>query len=88
MSVLLEELKIASESKPMMWVNLGGEWQRRKLRIKVCFVSGNQKSEDYICGCMSINGGNAGQIHRGCMASAAQSFSVARVQWYPVSVLW
>jgi len=63
MSVLLEELKIASESKQMMWVNLGGVWQRRGLRIKLCFASGDQKSQDSICGRMSINGG--------CMASAA-----------------
>jgi len=59
-----------------MWVNLGGIWQRRRLRIKVCVVSGDQKSQDYICGRMSINEGNAGCIHRGCMTSVVNSTDV------------
>lgn len=76
LAVLLNGLKIATDRKPIMWVNLGGEWQRRRLHIKVCVVSGDQKSQDYICGRMSVNGGHAGRVHRGCMASAVNSTSV------------
>jgi len=50
--------------------------QRRRLRIKVCVVSGDQKSQDYICGRMSINGGNAARVHRGCMTLAVNSTDV------------
>jgi hypothetical protein len=46
MSVLLHDFKSVCTAKPVMWVNLGGVWERRWLHIKLCLVSGNQKSQD------------------------------------------
>jgi len=76
MSVMLEDLKIACQKMPIMWVNLGGQWQRRRLRIKLCVVTGDQMSQDIVCGRMSINRGDACRIHRGCMASGVHSIAV------------
>jgi hypothetical protein len=36
-------------------------------------LSGNQKSQDYICRRKSINSGNAGSIHCSCMTSGLQA---------------
>jgi hypothetical protein len=38
MSVLLEEVKMASEVRPKMWVNLGGTWRKMRLRISLSVV--------------------------------------------------
>ena len=53
-----------------MWVNLGGVWEKRRLHLKLAVISGDQLSQDYVCGRMAINSGNAGRIHRGCGSSA------------------
>jgi hypothetical protein len=53
-----------------MWVNLGGVWEKQRLHLKLAIISGDQLSQDYICGCMAINSGNAGCIHQGCGSSA------------------
>ena len=76
MSVLLDEVKELSKAKPMMWVNLGGVWKKRRLRIVLSVVSGDQKSQDFLCGRKAINNGSAGRVHRGCMASAVNSTAV------------
>jgi hypothetical protein len=68
--VLLQELKDLSVNKPVLQVNLSGIWQQRKPHIHVCSVMGDQKSQDYLCGRKSMNNGNAGCVHRGCMALA------------------
>jgi hypothetical protein len=73
LSVLLQEVKYAATSKPVMMINLGGVWQKRRLHIHVSVVMGNQKSHDYLCGRKSINSGNAGRIHRSCMTSGLQA---------------
>jgi Plavaka transposase len=70
MSVLLRDFKAACHNKPVMWVNLGGVWEKRRLHLKLAIISGDQLSQDYICGRMPINSGNAGRIHRGCGSSA------------------
>jgi hypothetical protein len=38
MLVLLEEVKMASEVRPKMWVNLGGTWRKMRLRISLSVV--------------------------------------------------
>lgn len=76
MSVLLEVVKKVTEIKPIMWVNLGGIWQKRRPRIMLSAVSGDQKSQDYLCGRMASNNGSAARIHRGCMASAINATAV------------
>jgi hypothetical protein len=76
MLVLLEEVKTASEVRPKMWVNLGGTWRKMRLRILLSVVSGNQKSQDYLCGWKASNNGSAGSVHRGCMASAVYATAV------------
>jgi hypothetical protein len=70
MSVLLREFKELQDDPPVMWVNLGGIWQKRRLRLKLAIISGDQKSQDNICGRRPSNNGNAGRIHRGCGSSA------------------
>jgi hypothetical protein len=85
MLMLLCDFKSICAAKPVMWVNLGCVWERRQLHIKLCLVSGNQKSQDYICGRMSINSGNAGHIHHGCMASAIHLSSAVSPDGYLLS---
>jgi hypothetical protein len=76
MSVLLDEVKEVSKAKPMMWVNLGGIWKKKRLRIVLSVVLGNQKSQDFLCGRKAINNGSAGWVHHRCMASAVNSTAV------------
>jgi len=76
MSVLLQEVKDVSKAKPMMWVNLGGIWKKKRVRVYLAVVSGDQKSQDFLCGRKAINNGSAGRVHRGCMASAVNSTAV------------
>jgi hypothetical protein len=61
--VLLQEVKYAARNKPVMMINLGGVWQKRRLHMHVSVVMGNQKSQDYICGRKSINSENARRVH-------------------------
>jgi hypothetical protein len=63
MLVLLCGFKDACHDKPVMWVNLGGVWKKRRLHLKLAVISGDQLSQDYVCGRMVINSGNAGRIH-------------------------
>jgi hypothetical protein len=76
MSVLLDEVKEVSKAKPMMWVNLGGVWKKKRLRIVLSIVSGDQKSQDFLCGRKAINNGSASWVHHGCMALAVNSTAV------------
>jgi hypothetical protein len=43
MLVLLNEVKEVSETKPMMWVNLGGIWKKKRMCIVLSVMSGDQK---------------------------------------------
>jgi hypothetical protein len=52
-----------------MWVNLGGVWSKRRLYIKLAIISGDQLSQDNICGRKPINSGNTADIHHGCGSS-------------------
>jgi hypothetical protein len=76
MSVLLEDVKKVAEMKPVVWVNLGGMWQKRRLHLFASVVSSDQKSQDYLCGRMAINNGSARCVHRGCMASGVNATAV------------
>jgi hypothetical protein len=68
------KLKYAATNKPVMMINLGGVWPKRRLHIHVSVVMGNQKSQDYICGRNSINSGNAGsRVHHSCTTSGLQA---------------
>jgi hypothetical protein len=72
--VLLQEVKyVATNKKPVMMINLGGVWQKRRLHIHVSVVMGDEKSQDYLCGRKSINSGNAGRVHHSCMTSGLQA---------------
>jgi len=72
MSVLLEELTSVSRAKPVMWVNLGTHWEKRRLHVKTANILGDQKSQDYVCGRVAANNGSAGRIHRGCGCSVVE----------------
>jgi hypothetical protein len=85
LAVLLQEVKYAATNKPVMMINLGGVWQKRRLHIHVSVVMGNQKSQDYICGRKSINSGNAGRVHHSCMISGMQASTVLPTQMSSVS---
>jgi hypothetical protein len=73
LAVILQEVKYAATNKPVMMINLGGVWQKRRLHIHVSVVMGDQKSQDYLCGSMSINSGNAQRVHCSCMPSGLQA---------------
>jgi hypothetical protein len=61
----------------VVWVNLGGMWQKRRLHLFASVVvSGDQKSQDYLCSRMAINNGSAGRVHHGCMASGVNATAV------------
>jgi hypothetical protein len=75
--VLLQGLKDTCKTKPVLKVNLGGIWQRKRLHLHVTVVMGDQKSQDYLCGRKSTNSGNAGRVHRSCMASAVSASNVS-----------
>ncbi len=70
---LLQDIKYDASNKPVMMINLGGVWQKRRLHIHVSVVMGDQKSQDYICGRKSINSGNARKVHHSCMTSGLQA---------------
>jgi hypothetical protein len=77
MSVLIKEIEDTVENKPVMSVNLGGLWQKRRLHIHVAAVMGDQLSQDHLVGRKPINSGNAGRVHRVCMSLAVQAFNVS-----------
>jgi hypothetical protein len=62
MAALLQNVKYAAKNKPVMMINLGGVWQKRRLHIHVSVVMGDQKSQEYLCGRKPINSGNAGRV--------------------------
>jgi hypothetical protein len=68
--VLLQEVKYAATNKPVMMINLGRVWQKRRLHIHVSVVMGDQKLQDYICG---RNSRKAGRVHHSCMTSSLQA---------------
>jgi hydroxyacyl-ACP dehydratase HTD2-like protein with hotdog domain len=72
----VDEVKEVSKAKPMMWVNLGGIWKKKRLRIVLSMVSGDQKLQDFHCHRKVINNGSASSIHHGCMALAVNSTAV------------
>jgi hypothetical protein len=74
--VLLQEVKYVATNKPVMMINLGGMWQKRRVHIHVSVVMGNQKSQDYLCGRKSINSQNAGRVHCSCMTSGLQAYNM------------
>jgi hypothetical protein len=47
-AVLLQEVKNAATNKPVMMINLGGVWQKRRLHIHVSVVMGDQKSQEQL----------------------------------------
>jgi hypothetical protein len=71
--VLIQEVKCAATNKPVMMINLGGVWKKRRLHIHVSVVMGDQKSQDYLCGRKSINSRNTGRVHCSCMTSGLQA---------------
>jgi hypothetical protein len=46
MSVLLRDIKVACRDKPVMWVNLGGVWSKRRLYIKLAIISGEHQGRE------------------------------------------
>jgi hypothetical protein len=77
MSVLIKEIEDTIENKPVMSVNLGGLWQKRRLHIHVGAVMGDQLSQDHLVGRKPIISGNAGRVHRVCMSLAVQASNVS-----------
>ncbi len=77
MSVLIKEIEGTIENKPVMSINLGGLWQKRRLHIHVTAVMGDQLSQDRLVGRKLINSGNAGRGHRVCISLAVQASNVS-----------
>jgi hypothetical protein len=82
LAVLLQEVKYAATNKPVMMINIGGVWQKRRLHIHVLVIMGDQKSQDYMCGRKSINSGKKSPLllHDFWPASLLPT-------WLPVAVL-
>jgi hypothetical protein len=76
MSVLLHDPKKVGRIMPWTWLNFAGVWAKKRLRLGVCVIAGDQKSQDNVTGRIGANGGNACRIHRGCMASAVNCTAV------------
>jgi hypothetical protein len=70
MAMVLSTLKPLQDNPPLEWIQFGdGPPVQRHLIIQVCFVMGDQKSQDNLTGRKMNNGGWAGRSHRGCMCS-------------------
>jgi len=74
MAMILSTLKPLQDNPPLEWLQFGDEPPvQRELIIQVCFIMGDQKSQDNIVGRKLNNSGWAGRSHRGCMCSGPSS---------------
>jgi hypothetical protein len=74
MAMVLSTLKPLQDTPPLEWLQFGDEPPvQKELIIQVCFVMGDQKSQDNLVGRKLNNSGWAGRSHRGCMCSGPSS---------------
>jgi hypothetical protein len=73
MAMVLSTLQPLQDN-PLEWLQFGDEPPvQKELIIQVCFLMGDQKSQDNIVGHKLNNSGWAGRSHRGCMCSGPSS---------------
>jgi hypothetical protein len=89
MAMVLSTLKPLQETPPVEWLQFGDEPPvQKELIIQVCFLMGDQKSQDNIVGRKLNNSGWAGRSHRGCMCSGPSSSDPGlRCQPVPLEVV-
>jgi hypothetical protein len=89
MAMVLSSLLPLQENPPLEWLQFGDEPPvQKELIIQVCFVMGDQKSQDNIVGRKLNNSGWAGRSHRGCMCSGPSSSDPSlRCQPVPIKVV-
>jgi hypothetical protein len=86
MAMVLSTLKPLQDNPPVEWLQFGDEPRvQKELIIQVCFLMGDQKSQDNIVGRKLNNSGWAGRSHRGCMCSGPSS-SDPRLRCQPVPI--
>jgi hypothetical protein len=74
MAMVLSTLQPLQDDPPLEWLQFGDEPPvEKELIIQVCFLMGDQKSQDNIVGRKLNNSGWAGRSHRGCMCSGTSS---------------
>jgi hypothetical protein len=74
MAMVLSTLKPLQDKPPTEWLQFGDEPPvQKELIIQVCFIMGDQKSQDNLVGRKLNNSGWAGRSHRGCMCSGTSS---------------
>jgi hypothetical protein len=86
MAMVLSTLKPIQDKPPLEWLRFGDEPPvQKELIIQVCFVMGDQKSQDNLVGRKLNNSGWAGRTHRGCMCSGPSS-SDPCLRCQPISI--
>jgi hypothetical protein len=86
MAMILSTLKPIQNNPPLEWLQFGDEPPvQKELIIQVCFMMGDQKSQDNLTGRKLNNSGWAGRAHRGCMCSGPSS-SDPCLQCQPVPI--
>ncbi len=86
MAMVLSTLKPLQDHPPTEWLQFGDEPPvEKELIIQVCFIMGDQKSQDNLVGRKLNNSGWAGRSHRGCMCSGI-SASDPCLRCHPVPV--
>jgi hypothetical protein len=89
MAMVLSTLKPLQDDPPLEWLQFGDEPPvQKELILQVCFLMGDQKSQDNIVGRKLNNSGWAGRSHRGCMCSGPSSSDPClRCQPVPIKVV-
>ena len=89
MAMVLSALQPIQDNPPLEWLQFGdGPPVQKELIIQVCFMMGDQKSQDNLTGRKLNNSGWAGRSHRGCMCSGPSSSDPClRCQPIPIEVV-
>jgi hypothetical protein len=89
MAMVLSTLKTIQDDPPLEWLQFGDDPAvQKELIIQVCFMMGDQKSQDNLTGRKLNNSGWAGRSHRGCMCSGPSSSDPClRCQPVPVEII-
>ena len=72
---LLSGILDCQRDPPSLMVNLGGKIELRRVLTPISIITGDQLSQDNVCGRRPVNSGGCGRIHRSCMCSQIASLS-------------
>ncbi|MFM7526899.1 MAG: hypothetical protein ACKO63_00130 [Nodosilinea sp.] len=70
---LLDGIEDAQKNPPIVTIKLpNGDFVKKRARLPIMIVMGDQLSQDTLCGRVKSNSGGAGRVHRSCMCSYVQ----------------